>query len=45
MASLVLSVLPGLPAAAAGGQQETITGPDRTKWSYTYDLFSRHLSR
>ncbi|MFF5019800.1 hypothetical protein [Streptomyces sp. NPDC001165] len=21
------------------GQQETVTGPDQTKWSYTYDLF------
>ncbi|MEU0965519.1 hypothetical protein ABZ357_08785 [Streptomyces sp. NPDC005917] len=25
------------------GKQETITGPDDTKWSYTYDLFGRQV--
>jgi RHS repeat-associated protein len=26
------------------GQQETITGPDQSKWSYTYDLFGRQVA-
>ncbi|MFF1598748.1 RHS repeat-associated core domain-containing protein [Streptomyces mirabilis] len=27
-----------------GGQQETITGPDQSKWSYEYDLFGRQTA-